>query len=523
MSDRHPNTGASIVADVRDHFSGAQYVLLLLAGITLAAYGFELFSFNLTIDEELHALSSFDHAAWVSQGRWAMYLLNRLMLPYTVVPVVSLAIGLCFHFVAVMLTLRTWGIRDRTNLFFTGAVALATPTAAYMYTFTTIAYGMGVGLFFSALSAYLFFIPRGRSRYWATVPAALALGTYQAFGQTLLALFLVALVREWLEGRTDRRLLIDAAAVGAISVVAALVVQRVFVLLVDPPASGYIDSILLPSALLHHPTEVVRRLATVVSTVYSGDAAVYAHAAFALPIVIGVCLLVLAWRSRTAPTTRGWRVTAFVVGVGVLLVPFAGGLVSNGNITIRFLVALPFALAGLISIGVSAPGRWRMVPLVLSALMLVQFVTTTNSLFGASHLALEQDRQLGGSMISAIEEQTAALTDPPEFLFIVGVPIRHSNLLIPRIDTFGASFFEWDGGSRFRSSAFLATLGFDQLAPLPGNRFIEFVDVAATMPNFPAPGSVLVVDDVVVVRLSPLSYAQRNYACDSLLLAEVCP
>ena len=52
----------------------------LLSGVAIAAYGFELFNLNLTIDEEIHAFASQD-TMWIAQGRWGMFVLNRLLIP----------------------------------------------------------------------------------------------------------------------------------------------------------------------------------------------------------------------------------------------------------------------------------------------------------------------------------------------------------------------------------------------------------------------------------------------------------
>src|SRR5215217_5768181 len=60
-------------------------VIYFLTFIAICAYGFELFNFNLTIDEEIHAKSIEPVLGWITQGRWGMYVLNKFLLPYTVI------------------------------------------------------------------------------------------------------------------------------------------------------------------------------------------------------------------------------------------------------------------------------------------------------------------------------------------------------------------------------------------------------------------------------------------------------
>ena len=60
---------------VRDYLKENKSLVIWLAVITVAAYGFELFNFNLTIDEEISFYKSYAWL-WNSEGRWAMYLIE---------------------------------------------------------------------------------------------------------------------------------------------------------------------------------------------------------------------------------------------------------------------------------------------------------------------------------------------------------------------------------------------------------------------------------------------------------------
>ena len=80
--------------------------------IIIAAYGFELFNFNLTIDEEVHVFSP-QADRWIEQGRWGMYLLNRFLLPQPVIPFVPLFTALTFHLIAILLLLNSWEVESK--------------------------------------------------------------------------------------------------------------------------------------------------------------------------------------------------------------------------------------------------------------------------------------------------------------------------------------------------------------------------------------------------------------------------
>ena len=78
-------------------FTENVHVIYFLMFVTICAYGFELFNFNLTIDEEIHATRIAPALAWITQGRWGTYVLNKFLLPYTVIPFVPLFTALLFH------------------------------------------------------------------------------------------------------------------------------------------------------------------------------------------------------------------------------------------------------------------------------------------------------------------------------------------------------------------------------------------------------------------------------------------
>src|SRR5215471_8027547 len=48
----------------------------------LLLYGYELFNFSLSIDEELHTFGSDWPLSWLQQGRWGMAILSRSLPPY---------------------------------------------------------------------------------------------------------------------------------------------------------------------------------------------------------------------------------------------------------------------------------------------------------------------------------------------------------------------------------------------------------------------------------------------------------
>ena len=62
-------------------------------------------------------------------------------------------------------------------------------------------------------------------------------------------------------------------------------------------------------------------------------------------------------------------------------------------------------------------------------------------------------------------------------------------------------------------AAFLQLMGYPVLRPLPVQDRAKLIPVSAEMTIWPATGSVMIVDDVVIVKFGPYSAMQRQDIC----------
>jgi hypothetical protein len=153
---------------------------------------------------------------------------------------------------------------------------------------------------------------------------------------------------------------------------------------------------------------------------------------------------------------------------------------------------------------------------VITTYCVFQFVTSTNHLFASSHLALQADRLLASRLIGRIEDaQVEAGMPPVKYIEVIGYYDRPSTKLIPKIETFGASFFEWDAGSSYRIAVFLETMGFPKLEPLSLDQRAQMVSIADLMSVWPHKDSVRVVNETVLVKFDDYSYTQKLVICSS--------
>lgn len=502
-------------------------LLIFMAFIGMACYGFELFNLNLTIDEEIHGNAS-QADAWIAQGRWGMYLLNAYFIPQPVLPFVSLFVALLFHCFGILVLMDALAVPVSALRYLAAGVGMAFPGMAYMYTFSTINFGVGVGIFLVALSLLLYSNGVGWRRYLAAVPAMFALALYQGFSVALAAVYLVLLIAGEMkmgQGRTDAARLKEMAGVGALAFVGYYVVQKVFLWAFDVNI-GYVDTYFDVKYLVDNFSHVFFRVFGFLIDVYSGSTSVYGSSVGGLGIVITLSIAAAGISLLVGDFGLFRKVTLLLALVVVVMLPFIAGFFMKGYIAMRFLVALPLLVVGVVAIGMHH--RSNGVRLIMSASLIVsifQSIVATNTLFSSSALALEADRLVAARLLERIEYAKAEAgvgASQVKYLEVVGYLNRPASRLMPKHETFGASFFEWDQGNVSRVLLFLRTVGGTSLDPLSLERRHLLMPDAVLLPTWPAVGSVKVFGDTIVLKFSDYSDVQLSALCGAAKREDVC-
>jgi hypothetical protein len=482
-------------------------VIITLAVIAIAAYGFELFNLNITLDEEIFAFKSAP-LEWMVQGRWGMYLLNKYLLPYVVVPFVPLFLALVFHIGAVLLMLNGWGVKSKPEQIIIGAIGITFPGMAYLYTFSTLNYGIGVGLFCVALSLFMYSKKTGPQKYLAVIPAVFAISIYQGFILALVFVFLIYLIYIGIRaGEHILKHVIRISLIQILSILAYLIIQKVLFIINKVTLSGYIFKQFEFENLRNNFGYIFLRFWDMLFKVYFGDKSIYSYKIESLGILLVLALLGLAASLLRSKSSTATKALVILFALGVLLLPFSSGFLMNGYYEMRFGI-------------VDNPRIYKILVGLLAVFCVLQFVRSDNHLFASSYLALQADRWTGFRLIERIEVAKAEAEPPGEielkYMEIVGILRPPETELMPKLSTFGLSFFEWDQGNAERVLLFLKTLGYQGLQPLPSERRSKMIELAKMMPNWPEGGSVKVIGDTVLVKFGPYSNQQINFICGAV-------
>ena len=508
------NVVTELQKNFHSFFKSNANLIAIFSFILISAYGFELFNLNLTIDEEV--FGAIDHLdIYISTGRWGQYLLAKYLLPQPVIPFVPLFISLAFMLGAVFLLLNNWRVASEIDRIIIGSITLAFPSMAFMYTFSPINFGIGIALFCASLSLSIYTKFDGLRSFYGILPAALAIGIYQGIAIVLPTIFLISLIACYFQAGNQTilwRQVVRIATFILLSLALYLFIAKSTLALIEHEL-WYVDSYFDFYQIFGDFHNAFGRTLNDMKAVYLGDSTKFGSTLALLPYLILLSIIGFAINLHKIKLTFATKFSLACLYVLVIVLPFLPGLVMKGHMSMRFLLGIPFTLGGVIALGVAYRSKVsKLFFSFLSVICLYQFVVSTNTLFSSSALALEADRSLASRLLSGIyAAQQEEGMKHPVFFEVVGKLSREGNRLTPKIETFGASFFEWDGGSSGRILFFLNTLEKQKLQQLPDSRKKEFVEFASSMPEWPNQGSIKVRGDTLIIKLSPYTEQQLLY------------
>lgn len=500
--------------------SGFLRALGILLLVFAAFYAVKLATPSLAIDDEL-AVFRDTPDYWVGQGRWVTYLIERFALPQPVLPFLPTALFGLLLSIAYLILLRGAGIAGGVEAYLAFPLFCAFPTWFFLVEFQANTPPAAVGVLAAAASAYWFARaidarPRGGGFSWRTLAracaaiafAAVAMGVYQANTLLLVVLGLAMIAFRALSDRerSAATVFVEIVLLALTVGLALLVYAGVLALFraVMHVAPEYIDSFMRPDLLLANPHEVLRRTFVTLWRVYTGAHQVYGAYAFAYgPILLlGFAALAVTPQLRGRPGVRALLVAMLA---GMVLVPFAIHPISNAWLPFRALVGVPAVMWFCALVALTVPLRWLpRVTLVVVGLALLQTLYVGNLLRGANALVRQHDALVGAALYARIAEVAPDFDRhrPYRMAFHGAWPFTSPYRYIDTA-TAGASFFEWDKGNSGRIVAYMNLLGFSNLVVAPPEEREALAKAFSSMPIWPARGSVVVKDDLILVRLGP--------------------
>ena len=487
-------------------------------GLSLLVYGLELTNFTLSIDEELHSYGAPSWRAWASQGRWGMALLCYVLPPFSTLPLLATLL-FCLGLAASALLLAPIVARNRVETLVFVGTFVSCPIWMHIAEFNTLSWGFAVGLFSVAVASACLRI----GGMWAAVAAGLCLAFAIGIYQSLVLLYAVIGIVLWVRGEAfwgadesmstqqRQRVLRDTALSILVGVLtyygvhrAVLVLSRIDLVYLD----NYVRLIEFTDAETRHGA--VTRTLKYIRGLLSGQDATFlgwGWGVLLLPWIGFFAGVVKLFRSRTETLTN--RLGSIVALLVILSIVFAPVIVSAGSIPNRALVALPLFYS-LLTVnafrfwGAGYGLRWCAFAF---ALFVSWWIST--ALFHAEGIARQRDQVMATRVMQRIEEVGRNAFPSGIPLAVIGEWQHERDGDARRVEIFGTSFFEHDGGNVYRIVNYLRLLGLRNVQPLPVVAVRDRLAEVVEMPAWPEPGAVTRLGDMIVLKLGPPSYQQQ--------------
>jgi hypothetical protein len=496
-----------IDAWLRAIFSQPAVAFSALLTVILMAHGYEIFNLHLTIDEELHIGNHDIAMAWVGQGRWGMGLLSAL-LPSSVVPAVSIALGVGLLATSLwLITVRNLDA-DRYAGFCAVSIAMTLPMLPFTMSFATLAYGIG----FASLATVGFTMWQRSERpaglFGAVVAGAFAISVYQPMVFALAALVVPGIFRKDVALYDRARL--RGVFVLLVAVAVYFAVDQAVRRLLGADLQ-YVDQFVDLRGLLAHPLDRLSVSAHEVLAVFRSSRRLFTlQTPWFITFLLGACLVAAMPTSTQGPR----QYTAPLVIAGLIALPIVAGALTAHGIPLRSGVYFPFVVCMIAAISFRNAGAAAR--LGLSALALLAVLGNSvicNRLYASASFAYERDRLIANDIMREVAKLNSLETAPRQLqIEVVGIKSWPESALIPKRETLGASFFEWESGNRYRIASFLSMLGLDVRGASDQER-LPFIPVALQMPSWPLEGWVRREQDVIIVKLGEYTPFQRQALC----------
>jgi len=512
ISQSPANSGSSglsaFIGDSARHLTIFTIVLLLLL------YGYEIFNFSLSIDEELVG-SGYEGNWWrlaISQGRWGMGLLGRIFPPLGPIPMISTVLFCAGLGLSGCILARVLFRNPSAQFAFVG-IFVSSPLWPHLAEFNITSWCMGIACVLLTWALLLFLADRRLNDIWVACVLAFATGIYESFFVWFLVLLCIHHLSVLLEmapvAATEQRQRfpwLRSLLVAGGGLLGYFLVRRLLLMVLSLQLT-YVQGFVRLDEFTTAPAAAFARTFWRSWFLLNGGDHIflgYGPVLTALPL-LGLLILVirLLWRG---PLKTSQRLLAGAILVAGLMFALSPLVVSAGTIPSRALISLVPLSAFLGSVALSFSGRFRKPLYCVLAVALFISIWVSVSLFYTDHLARQRDEFLAARIMTRVDN---ILPNPPPgripFVVVGAVPAKAAGPF-RKLDIFGDSFFDasHEGGNPWRVAAYLQLLGVDTLEPHLITEIARYRQVVETMPVWPASGSVAMVNGMLVIKLGPL-------------------
>lgn len=490
----------------------APHLTLFTIILLLLLYGYEIFNFSLSIDEELYG-SSYEADWWllaISQGRWGLGLLGRVFPHFGNIPMLSTVLFCASLGVTAVVLARALFRNHSAQRAFAG-IFVSSPLWPHLVEFNITSWQIGIGCVLITLSLLFMLTDYRLGDIAAVCLLAFATGIYES----LFLFFIVLLCIRHLSvllgtapaGATEERQRFPWLRYSLVSVSGMLcyLAVRHLLLAAFSLQLTYIQGFIRLSDFITTPPAAIARTLQRAWTLINGTDPIFLDYGYILMLLPLLGLVIVVVRLLWPGSLRASeRLMGGALLIASIMFALAFLVVSAGHVPTRGLTSWVPICAFL---GGAAFSYGRFQKLLYCALAAALFISiwVSVSLFYTDHIARERDQVLATRIIARIDNLPNLPPGQIPFIVVGAVPAKAAGPF-RKLEIFGDSFFDsaHEGGNPWRVAAYLRMLGIDTLEPHPREEAAPFRPAIEAMPIWPAAGSVAMVDRFLVIKLGPM-------------------
>ncbi|EKT4523096.1 glucosyltransferase domain-containing protein [Pseudomonas putida] len=477
------------------------YAVCLVFGIL--AYGYNIFNFALSIDGE--NVDNFHQT--ISLGRWGHAFIRYYFLPEPFVPYFTNLVSVIFLCLAAVLSAKAIGL-ENLGLYAFSALFISFPALSYQFEFINQSDTVSIGYFFAVLGAFSFLQREGQTsltRILLIVFSCLLFIFVTAIYQALIMVPILIVLGRFLLDSYSRvngfRFYAKNLALFVFIVLFSVFIYSALTIAIKEKflgAAGASNGYLLHFVNGSGSFAAILNQALInVGAGISGQVrygfSTYIVATFVAGLVVAGAFL----------QKKGSYVSRSFLMLGVLFAPFAIIIFSGSYIPGRVLVATNLAFAIIVVNTLRGMvGRMAAIAGMFVAVLFLINISMITALFYSDSATRERDVRLATqiTMVMAVNNPDFDPNLVPVY-FHGGIRAA-SQYKIPNSDVFGSSFFTWDYGNNRRLVRFFEYYGFGKFKMATKDQILGIKSKISTMPVWPNPDSIRLVDGVMVVKLN---------------------
>ncbi|HSC76092.1 MAG TPA: glucosyltransferase domain-containing protein [Pseudomonadales bacterium] len=487
-------------------------LLVYLSIIGLIAYGGDVVNFSLNIDSENHAYGYGAKAAWVAQGRWGMYFLNAVLLPDAIMPVIPMLIAIAGSIVGALFFVNILSSSRGIADYFAAPVAIACPVIYFAFYFTTLGYGVGIAFAVTGWGMYM--LTRWSTRGFCVAAACFCFGIaiYQAVLPMIAALFCLYLTSSVIEetGITVKTL-IKRTIMFFLAMAVAYVLYELgkrfslYYLGVSFDA-GYISGFVSYKPSIEYFVSTFSKTLPLAINYYTGGSAYYLYNLVSLQVLFFLTAAISFVRIICAATSWLVRIMGVLLLLAAIVAPMSMHLMNNGYMPPRSVLGVSQVLAALVFFAMH--GRSKILQGIVAALTIAcifNFCVINNRYAFSDAMVWQADRELSVQIQQRIAEVLPKVTPKSDRLAVYPIELvgwleYTQNPIIVNREVIGSSFYKWGAGDVERTERLFKTMAVDRYRAATQQERLSVVEQAQNMPDWPYPGSVDVINGVIVIK-----------------------